>query len=140
MWKYFGSRHWVDCLGGENTLPQGLGSVQAFLDSVRIGSIPHSSSNGSNSIPLGKHRFRSVRADLPLPLTIAFCRALHFVKYIIRYLGTGMRIRHFFSWIRIRLSWKKNQDPTLNRNEEKIYLYFRLVGIKVDLLNHHFIF
>ena len=28
-------------------------------------------------------------------------------------------------------------DPTFNRNEEKIYLYFRLVGIKVDLINHH---
>ena len=29
-------------------------------------------------------------------------------------------------------------DPTLNRNDEKMYLYFRKVGIKFDLINHGF--
>ena len=36
---------------------------------------------------------------------------------------------------------EKNPDPnpTLNRNKEKkIYLFFRQVGIKVDLINQHF--
>ena len=37
----------------------------------------------------------------------------------------GMRIRHFFPRIRIWLSWKNIPDPTWNRSEEKIYLYFR---------------
>ena len=40
-------------------------------------------------------------------------------------LEAGLRIKHFFPWIQIRLTWKKNQDP--ERNEEKnifIFIYF----------------
>ena len=53
-----------------------------------------------------------------------------FFQFEIRCFKSGMKIRHSFLWIRIRLSWKKNPgpdlDPTLNRNEEKnIYLFFR---------------
>ena len=29
-------------------------------------------------------------------------------------------------------------DPTLNRNEDKIYSFFRELGIKFDIINHHF--
>ena len=64
---------------------------------------------------------------------------LHKVYIVIFFLGgvpdPGRRIRHFFPRIpiRLRLSWNKNPgpekdpapDPTGNRNEEKIYLYFR---------------
>ena len=43
--------------------------------------------------------------------------------------NSGMRIKHYFPWIRIRirLSWKKpdpTPDPSLNRNEEKNIFIF----------------
>ena len=41
----------------------------------------------------------------------------------------GMRIRHFFPWIRIR--------PEIDM-KKKMCLYLRYVGIKFDIINHHF--
>ena len=46
----------------------------------------------------------------------------------------------FFSLVPDPAELRKNSDldPTLIRNEKKIYLYFRYVGIKFNLINHHF--
>ena len=46
----------------------------------------------------------------------------------------------FFSLVPDPAELRKNSDldPTLIRNEKKIYLYFRYVGIKFNLLNYHF--
>ena len=57
--------------------------------------------------------------------------------------GPGRRI-HFFSLDPDPAQLRKNPDldptpdPTLIRNEEKVYLYLRKVGINFDLINHHF--
>ena len=48
----------------------------------------------------------------------------------------GMRIRHFFP--RIRLSWKIFRIRPEIEMKTKIYSYFRMLGIKFDIINHHF--
>ena len=45
-------------------------------------------------------------------------------------------IQHFFPWIRIRLSWRKNldPDPTLNLNEEKNISIFSVDRHKIRVV------